>query len=214
MTLDYYVAEIAQMQRSLGSSFETTIKPQLKSFKCEKPSASIERFINSDTVYTYEKYGESRTYLICEEDTVNVLGFFAVGLSSFELPTDDDRYWEGMSRKVMKRHKSGIHDKQGVVGAYTIGELARRKGVGADALPGSVILKEALSQIRYAQEYAGGRFVLVDSRKTLYDRLYNCAGFRKLTVRESPNGEGEEDFIVSLHLLDTNGPSSSTDRHS
>lgn len=197
------MAGIAQMKRSLGPSFEEIIKPQLANFECEMPSASIQKFITGDMVHAYEKYGESRTYLINRKDKGEVLGFFTVGLSSFELPTDDDPFWKNMSRSVRKRHVSGVHTKQGVVGTYTIGELARRKGIGSETLPGSVILKEAIKQVQNAQQYAGGRFVLVDSRKTLYHCLYKPAGFRKVTTKESPNGEGEEEFIVSVRLLET-----------
>lgn len=205
MTIEYSVAGIAQMKRTLGPSFEDIIKPQLTDFECEMPSDSIQRFINSDMVHSYEKYGESRTHLILatREGEPIVLGFFTVGLSSFQLPTEGDSFWENMSRRVKKQHISGIHTKEGVVGTYTIGELARRKGIGSDALPGSVILKEAIKQVQNAQQYAGGRFVLVDSRKTLYDCLYEPAGFRKVTTKESPNGEGEEEFIVSVRLLET-----------
>ncbi|WP_158520386.1 hypothetical protein [Bombiscardovia coagulans] len=171
----------------------------MANFTPHKASKTIVDFMATGEVYWNEDCGESRTYLVLEKGSNDLLGFFTLGITSLEWTSvKNSEFWQGLSGKKQKHLSRHMHNKDGFIGVYTIGELARRNDVGRERLPGETLLQEALARILEARQIAGGRFVLVDSRKKLYERLYSKAGFQKVAEKESPNGPDDGIFFISM----------------
>ena len=86
-------------------------------------------------------------------------------------------------------------------GAFSIAELARADDFSNAQLSGATILDEAKSVIKKARGLIGGRFLVVDSRKDIFDRLYEPAGFRLVDIAEPPQGMEDVDFVTSCAVI-------------
>lgn len=186
------------MERKNEPERVEVIKKALDTFSCVR-SPFIENFVHKDIIES-EECGESRSFLLLEEGTDRLLGFFALGITSilWEDVEKSDGWRKAHTRRERRVLSRGLHLKNGHVGAFTIGELARADNVSKDELSGETLLGEALSTIMKARRMVGGRFILVDSRRKLYERLYSNAGFMEFDVRKSPNEGDSEEFVVSV----------------
>ena len=200
---DYFVFSVGDLGLLAEHSPERAerIRESLGTFSCKR-SSNIEDFIHGN-MENSERWGESRSFLILEKGTDRLLGFFTLGLTtvSWNDVQDSDAWRQGVSGKKRKRMAKGLRVRDGHIGVYTIGELARADGVSSEELPGMALLDEAVNCILAARSRVGGRFVLVDSRPVLYERLYSRVGFTEFSRRESPNNNETEEFIVSLLFL-------------
>jgi hypothetical protein len=79
-------------------------------------------------------------------------------------------------------------------GAYSIAELARDDRYSSTQLPGKTILDEAFSVVGRSRQHVGGRFVVVDAREEVIERLYKPKGFRVVGVAEPPSDMEEVEF--------------------
>lgn len=174
------------------------MKKALDTFCCER-FPFIENFVHKEII-RFEQCGESRSFLLLEKGTDRLLGFFALGITSILWENvEKSEGWRKAHTKNERRVLSrGLHLKDGHVGAFTIGELARADGVSKNELSGETLLGEALSMVMKARRMVSGRFILVDSRRKLYERLYSKAGFTEFSVRNSPNEGDSEEFVVSV----------------
>lgn len=178
------------------------IMKQLSLFSCQR-SQHITDF-SREKMTAYEQASESRSYLFLKAKDDELLGFFTLGLTSMEWGNieNSDGWRKGFTKKQRRALSHGLFKRSGFVGMFTIGELARKDGIGKEELPGALILSAALHYIEEARKFSGGRFVLVDSRRKLFEALYQQAGFVEVDTRPSPN-EGEiEEFVISILPLD------------
>ena len=125
------------------------------------------------------------------DGTIRVPGFFTVGVTSLDLTR--------ASKTVRKKLMGDISFDQ--TGAFSIAELARSDDFSNAELPGSTILDEAKSVIKSARGLVGGRFLVVDSRKEIFERLYQPAGFRQVDVSAAPIGMEDADFVTSCAVI-------------
>lgn len=177
------------------------IQNQLDHFSCSR-STFIQEFATRH-IASYEQAGESRTYLFLEEERNRLLGFFTLGMSSVEWgKVRESQGWKAaFTKKERRAIEQSMFGKKGFIGVYTIGELVRADGVSSEELPGYIILASAIEKISAARDIAGGRFVLVDSRKKLFEHLYKPVGFIQIDERSNPNPDETEPFVVSLLVL-------------
>jgi hypothetical protein len=120
-----------------------------------------------------------------------IVGYFAIGLSSLDLSDD------GFSNKQRKRLRSGAYTKDGVLGCYVIGEVCRSSRYSRKDLPGTAILEDCIQVIRQAHSIAGGRCIIVESRKSVYDNMYAKLGFNEMPIKGGITDDGE-DMVVSI----------------
>lgn len=197
---DYIVYPVANLETRRNNEPERVevIKKALDTFSCVR-SPFIEKFVHEDIIKS-EECGESRSFLLLEEGTDRLLGFFALGITSilWENVEKSAGWRKAHTKKERRVLNRGLHLKDGYVGAFTIGELARADTVSKNELSGETLLGEALSMIMKAHRMVGGRFILVDSRRKLYERLYSNAGFMEFAVKDSPNEGESEEFVVSI----------------
>lgn len=167
------------------------IKSQLGSFTCAR-STHITEFAHA-RMEEYGRESESHSYLFLEKGSDRLLGFFTLGLTSVEWDNiEKSEGWKNQFSKKQRRKLSyGLFKRRGFVGMFTIGELARDDNVSSRELCGAEILAAALQNISLAQNYTGGCFVLVDSRRKLFERLYSEAGFVEIAppppTKANPN---------------------------
>lgn len=141
----------------------------------------------------WEKHGHSRTYVLITsvDGGIEVPAFFTVGMTSLDLTQAT-----GSTRKRLMGDIS--LDR---TGAFSIAELARSDDYSGEQLSGALILDEAKEVIKRARSYVGGRFLVVDSRPEIFERLYEPAGFRRLQVAAPPRGMEEADFVTSCCVV-------------
>lgn len=167
------------------------VRDRLDSFECER-SPHIQDFARG-AVHRWEKHGHSRTYVLISSEggNVDVPGFFTVGVTMLDLSQ--------ASKSNRAKLMGDITMDQ--TGAFSIAELARSDRYSAAQLPGSVILDEAKEVVKRARGYIGGRFLVVDSRREIFDRLYGPAGFRMVNVAEPPRGMEDANFVTSCCII-------------
>lgn len=193
--LEYEVFSLAELRENGDDDvLMLAVKEQLKSFRCSR-SSWIQHFI-SRTVFEYEDAGWARTYVFLspsDDGGILVPAFFSIGLTSFSREPNQDL----SKTKANKLLGSRPNSRDGIVACFCLAELAREDSVSREDLPGSVILDEAKSVISSVQRQCGGRLVALDARPSIFEVLYEPAGFKKIGTRPSPNDTEEEDFVVA-----------------
>ena len=190
--IDYEVFPLSLVFDPRWGVVAGTVRRQLDSFSCAR-STHIEKFAR-ESVHRWEKNGNSRTYVLIttlSDGTIRVPGFFTVGMTSLDLSR--------ASNAVRKKLMGDISFEQ--TGAFSIAELARADDFSNAQLPGSTILDEAKSVIKKARGLVGGRFLVVDSRKEIFERLYRPAGFREVDIAEPPPGMEDASFVTSCAVI-------------
>jgi hypothetical protein len=182
----------------------------IDSFICERSPHHTDFLRNK--ARDNETNGASRTYLLINIESLEtfavtdgegdfdpadyIVGYFAIGLSSLDLGD------EGFSNKQRKRLRSGAYTKEGVLGCYVIGEICRSSRYTGDEVPGIAILEDCVQTIRRAHEIAGGRCIIVESRKSVYESMYAKLGFDEMPIKGGRTDDGEE-MVVSILALNS-----------
>jgi hypothetical protein len=120
-----------------------------------------------------------------------IAGYFAIGLSSLDLSD------EGFSNKQRKRLRSGAYTKDGVLGCYVIGEICRSSRYCSEQLAGTAMLEDCIQTIKQAHSIAGGRCVIVESRRSVFEGMYVKLGFDEMPIKGGHTDDGEE-MVVSI----------------
>lgn len=164
----------------------------LREFKCER-SSHLQEYAR-DKVSTWENHGHSRTYVFIapgENGDITVPAFFAVGMNVLNFAS--------ASGSAKKKLMGNISQEQ--TGAFCITELARSDDFSPVQLPGETILNEAKNVIREARKYIGGRFLVVDSQKAVFDNLYSKHDFKVISLAKNPGGMDDADFVTSCCVI-------------
>ena len=98
-----------------------------------------------------EKKCECRTYITYDVETLEIMGFFSLGIRCLEVPDEC-----GLSNSLLKKIN---RSEEGVAQAYLLGQLSRAEGFKGF---GKILIDEALNRIRAAQEIVGCRVVRLD----------------------------------------------------
>ena len=187
----YGVFPLATIMGGEYPGLAATVLAKLEAFECHR-SAHLQDFARKN-VHKYESHGHSRTYLLItsEGDEVDIIGFFTVGMTAFDL---------SQASSAAKKKLSG-QVSMDQTGAFSIAELARSDRYTTDQLPGSVILDEAKEVVRRARNYVGGRFLVVDARREVFEALYSKAGFKEVSVAQAPIGMEEANFVTACCVI-------------
>lgn len=174
------------------SAFQSLLLECINSFTCKK-SSYHEDFLKqkaapNDAVNTSKTYILFNTNLLEklehkvlseEEQEFLVIGYYTIGLASLNCEK------ESISSTTKKRLRNHHYRKDGAIGCFVIGELCRSDKYTNSDIPGSEILSACIGSIKEAQDIIGGRFVLVESRKAVFDALYAPEGFSVIELTES-----------------------------
>jgi hypothetical protein len=135
----------------------------LSSFFCSKDQ-DIEDFLkNKARAIQLEKLDLSRTYLLFDEEQLEVkkfvlLGYFSLALNIFHfsnlaLSKSQVKKFTGFPPQIEKKE----------IAVYLIGQLAKNDTY-SDLYDGKVLLEYAFSEIRNSKKIIGGRCVMVESK--------------------------------------------------
>jgi hypothetical protein len=200
------IAGTAEGDSGVPALLISFINAGMDAFECERSPHHTD-FIRNKAKGN-ELSGASRTYLLINSAILDktaeygvvseeckpvdfIAGYFAIGLSSLDLSND------GFSNKQRKRLRSGAYTKDGVLGCYVIGEVCRSSHYSEKDLPGTAILEDCVQVIRRAHSIAGGRCVIVESRKSVFDSMYAKLGFDEMPIKGGTTDDGE-DMVVSI----------------
>lgn len=140
----------------------------LSSFSCEKDK-DIEFFLHNNAI-KFELLNKSRTYLLCDSNALSekgkfvILGYFSTALKVLELPDNlSNRKRKELDGLSAKLHGEVIRS----IPCYLIGQLAKNSNISKEqAAKGSDLIDQALSVIKSAKAFVGGRFVMIECRNT------------------------------------------------
>lgn len=179
---------LAELRDERWSILRKRVDECLSAFNCAR-SLHLQEFARSG-VHKYEGDGHSRTYVLItptDDYSIDVAGFFTIGMAQLDLSE--------ANKQVRKKLTGRISHSR--TAAYSIAELARDDRYTSAQLPGQTILNEAFTVIKRAQKFIGGRFLVVDAREAVMERLYKPAGFRVVGVATPPKGMEDVDFSTA-----------------
>lgn len=152
-----------------------------------------------DRAIEFERLNKSRTYILCDEDSLNdnkfeMLGYFALSLKVLIVPDN----MSIRARKELDGYRGKLHGKPiREIPCFLIGQLAKNSNVLETAITGEQLLSSAIAVIKSVQEQIGGRYVMIECRNI--DKLikfYNDNGFWEFDFDE------ETGMVQMLMLLD------------
>ncbi|UOE43086.1 hypothetical protein [Agromyces larvae] len=190
--IEYDVFALSDIAQDKYSTLRDRVHERLAAFDCSR-STHLQNFARSE-VHRWEAHGHSRTYVLITPDDeygIEVAGFFTIGLTSLD--------FSNASNSARKRLMGSITMEQ--TGAYSIAELARSDRYSNHQLPGTILVDEAKQVVKRARSYVAGRFLVVDAQQKVFERLYEPAGFRHVSVAEAPRGMEDRDFITACCVI-------------
>ncbi|WP_455133634.1 hypothetical protein [Microbacterium aurum] len=189
--ISYDVFALADIRHEKYRDLSDAVDQRLAEFRCHR-SAHLQDFARAK-VRKWEGHGHSRTYVIvtAREDSIDVAGFFTVGMTALN--------FENAAPSVRKKLMGDVSMSH--TGAYSIAELARADDYSSEQLPGATILDEAKGVIKRARAYVAGRFVVVDARVEVFERLYAPAGFKRVDVASPPIGMDDVEFVTACAVV-------------
>lgn len=182
--IDYDLVSLSSLDSDENLALRQRVNESLGEFSCTK-SPTLERLARKD-LWRREGHGSGRTYLFLtyQRDTIDVAGFFTVGMGAVDL--------SGVSNSARKKLLGDFSAHY--VAGFLIAGLARSDSYAGDQLPGSVILDEAKRVIANARIHVGGRYVIVDAQPAVFEKLYQPVGFLDVKVANPPLDQSDQIF--------------------
>lgn len=191
---------------ALSSLLACAVKTSIDGFECAKSDFHV-NFLK-DKALKYHTDEVSKTYLVMNADVFSdvlndntdadldrlIVAYFNVGVSSLVLTS------HGFTKKRQGRIRGRMFTRDDSVGCYVIGSLCRSDRYSKDDLSGFDILKMCLAVIKDAQKMVGGSFVLVESRRAVFESMYAKAGFEELYVSANKTGDGAEMIVSGVSI--------------
>ncbi|AKV86390.1 hypothetical protein AKG07_08840 [Microbacterium sp. CGR1] len=188
--IPYRVFSLAELESF--AEIREQVHASLAAFDCER-SSHLQDFARGK-VHNWESHGHSRTYVLVtvdDERAYDVAAFFTIGMATLDL--------REASKTLRTRLSGNIPIEQ--TGAFSIAELARHDRYSREQLPGTVLLDEAKTIVKLARGLIGGRFLVVDAQRSVFDALYAPAGFKEIRLAASPAGMEEAEFITACCVI-------------
>lgn len=163
---------------------EDELRTTLSSFSCEI-NKDIQDFLQFKAI-DFAKRKMSITYLVYEEETGQVLGFFTLAHKVLNIPA------EGMSNTVLRRmdRYSKLDEKTNsyLVSAFLLAQLGKNYAISEDRrISGSELMDCVDFVLKDIQFRVGGGVVYLDSLENehLISFYENNAGYKKISERVS-----------------------------
>ncbi|WP_025728373.1 hypothetical protein [Atopobacter phocae] len=176
--MEYVVLALSELLSYENETVEEKLKSSFSEFKCERELDLEDFLVNKAILYDNTNLG--KTYLIVEEKPlvqkaeIKIMAFFTIGQTSIDISE--------MSKNKKKKLLGNIpgRDKKESYFAFLIGQLGRSDQYSKENITGEVILNECYTRLKEAQKITGGRMLILECRKNMYDKFYKHKGFHKL----------------------------------
>lgn len=159
-----------------GTSREKTIREVIEGFSCK--DKDVEYFLK-EKAFDFEKRDKSRTYLVFDEATAELVGYFSLSLKSLE-------FRDTLSRSKIKEIDGFSKDVKGIAIAL-IGQFGKDEKQEKN-VSGNALLRICLDKLYQVQTLIGGRYILIECRDI--DKVvdfYQNNGFTYLQLDKSDN---------------------------
>ncbi|KKC23143.1 hypothetical protein [Streptococcus dysgalactiae] len=181
---DYIVFSLGELLE--GGITEESLLPSFNAFKCEREK-DLEVFLQQRAV-TYDKSNLGKTSLIIDKEDYecnnrfSIMAFFTIGQTSLDI--------ENLSINKRKKLLGQVpgRDRLKSYPAYLIGQLGRSDYFTSKDIDGDTILNECYSEIRKVQRIIGGRLLLLECRKHMFNKFYEKKGYVKLSEELDEHG--------------------------
>lgn len=152
----------------------------LSSFSCPQNSDVEDFLVNPNKAIRFELTENSRTYIILDDETSNLLGYFSLTFKEIVLE----------NKKISKteiKNLDGISKNASRIKAFLIGQIGKNKGINNNYLNLKLILDDVYTVISKVQSLIGGRVIFLECENIpRLIRLYENHGF-KLLETEDPD---------------------------
>ena len=176
---------------------EENIKKRISGFNCNSLNPDIEQFLKNNAIQ-FSKEKKSVTYLIIDDKTFALTGYYAITHKSLSIPAT------GFSKTMLKRiEKFGVHDQSTNrynIAAYLIAQFGKNYAIPREErISGNDLLELTIKNLRKIQYQLGGGIVYLDCEPNakLMD-FYERNGFRLFGERRASNGVNYMQYIKFL----------------
>lgn len=171
---------MVSLQEWLGYGDEKKVSDVLATFLCKK-NPEVELFLH-DSAIEFEKNSSARTYLLIDERTNKIAGYFTVSIGFANI--SNSRYLTTDEREQLMVSKCPDYR----IPCYLIGQLGRNDEYEHGYLSGTDMLERALSILGDAKDIVGGKFVIVECEDCLV-KIYQSErfGFRLFNTPDKKN---------------------------
>ena len=160
---------------------EDTIQKYLRNFSCP-PNSEVEQFLR-DKALMSAKLSTSQTYLVIDETTNRLLGYYTLVIKSFSVKGSQ---LSSNNRRLISRFAEEDADGNFHAAVYLIAQIGKNFAIEADKrISGSELIGKALDEFRAIKGRVGGKLVMVereDDRPKLLT-FYQANGFKSWTKR-------------------------------
>lgn len=138
------------LQDFLNKYSSNQVKKLLKTFQCSL-NKDIEDFLYNKAI-TFEKKLRSRTYLLLNQDTLEVAGYFSIAISVL--------YADEIKEKILL--EIGDLQIKKDIPCLLIGQIAKSDNYKGIKL-GNILMEHAIKKLEITNKIVGGRFILLDA---------------------------------------------------
>ena len=162
--MKYSVLNILDLVASVGientnefiEGFTTRIKGD-----ADPLNQDIEDFLKKNSIQ-FAKEKKSITYLVCDEDNRDILGYFTLAHKAIEVPSD------GLSKSTIRRIEkyAQFHPTLGsyVISAFLLAQIGKNYGIEEERrITGDALMTIAFLELQNIQHRIGGGLVYLDS---------------------------------------------------
>lgn len=156
---------------------EHLIENTFRKFSCQR-EIDLENFLIQKSI-PYEKTNFGKTYLFVDMDKLEngdlvVVAYFTIAQKAVDI----SRLSKNKKRKMLGEYPG--RDSLNSIPTYLIGQLGRCDNYSSDDLSGQQILNECYHAISIAASVVGGNLVILECRESMFDKVYEGKGFKKL----------------------------------
>ena len=135
---------------------------ELLSDFCSSKNADVQTFLTDpNKAIRLERTSKSRTYLILDDNSGQILAYFSLSIKEVSLNQDNEQ----KPSKTLVKRLDGICKKTERVNAYLIGQIGKNDSVADNQINLSYILEEAYTIIEKANQLVGGRVIILECEK-------------------------------------------------
>ncbi|MCM1386280.1 MAG: hypothetical protein NC231_03050 [Bacillus sp. (in: Bacteria)] len=172
--INYKIIPLGEMLKEYD---EHLIENTFKKFSCQR-EIDLENFLIKKSI-PYENTDLGKTYLIIDMDKLNkgdlvIVAYFTIAQKAIDISTLS----KNKKRKMLGEYPG--RDSLDFIPTYLIGQLGRCDDYSSNDLSGQQILNECYHAISIAASVVGGKLVVLECRETMFDKVYEKKGFKKL----------------------------------
>ncbi|MDR2615965.1 MAG: hypothetical protein LBC28_05230 [Oscillospiraceae bacterium] len=164
------------LREAIGTEAELAVSNAIDGFVCK--DKDVEKFLKSKA-FEFERRDKSRTYLVIDDETQNLVAYFTLSLKSLE-------FRDALSKSKIREIDGFSKEVKGVAIAL-IGQFGKDENKATE-MSGKDLLDFCMDKIYQVHTLIGGRYVLIECHDIgkVVD-FYRGNGFELLQLDKSDN---------------------------